>query len=112
MNEAPSTAGRRSLIPGRSRAGRQAAPSAASALAPVVPLPSPAARRRPSRDAHSAALIDLPSRSAMNPAPAPAARLAAGGTTELCHLTVAGSERRADLAIPATATLGELLPIV
>jgi type VII secretion integral membrane protein EccD len=45
-------------------------------------------------------------------APASPARLAAGGATELCHLTVSGPGRRADLAIPATATLGELLPIV
>lgn len=45
-------------------------------------------------------------------APAPAAPRLAGGGTELCHLTVSGPERRADLAIPATATLGELLPIL
>ena len=45
------------------------------------------------------------------PAPTPTARLAVGGF-DLCRITVAGPERRADLAIPATATLGELLPLV
>ncbi len=45
------------------------------------------------------------------PTPTPTARLAVGGI-DLSRITVAGPERRADLAIPATATLGELLPIV
>lgn len=50
------------------------------------------------------------------PAAAPAsaatpARLAGGGTDQ-CRVTVAGPERRVDLAIPAAATVGELLPVV
>ena len=115
MNEAPSPVGGRRLpLPRRSREGREAASSAATALAPVVPLvPPPVARRRPSEEAQSATLIEFSSSGSTMNAPAPPApRLAAGGTTELCHLTVSGPERRADLAIPATATLGELLPIV
>lgn len=44
-------------------------------------------------------------------APTATPRLAPGGT-DLCRITVSGPERRVDLAIPATATLGELLPVV
>jgi len=42
---------------------------------------------------------------------AAAPRLASGGTDQ-CRITVAGPERRVDLAIPATATVGELLPVM
>jgi type VII secretion integral membrane protein EccD len=42
---------------------------------------------------------------------APATRQAAAGT-DLCRLTVSGPKQSADLAIPASATLGELLPIL
>ncbi|MEY9932105.1 type VII secretion integral membrane protein EccD [Catenulispora sp. GP43] len=38
-------------------------------------------------------------------------RLAPGGTDQ-CRITVAGPERRVDLAIPASATVGELLPVM
>lgn len=64
-------------------------------IAPVVPL-------RPNAQSWSS----------MNaPAPTSTARPAVGGI-DLCRITVSGPERRADLAIPATVTLGELLPLV
>lgn len=44
-------------------------------------------------------------------ATATAPRLASGGTDQ-CRITVAGPQRRVDLAIPATATVGELLPVM
>jgi len=38
--------------------------------------------------------------------------LLTGIPTEVCRVTVAGPAKRADLAIPVSATLGELLPLV
>jgi type VII secretion integral membrane protein EccD len=40
------------------------------------------------------------------------ATLAAIGGSETCRLTVAGPGRRADLTVPATVTIGELLPLL
>ena len=58
----------------------------------------------------NAAVPTAPAAPAVGAAGATPARLAAG--TEQCRVTVAGPERRVDLAIPATATVGELLPVV